>query len=223
MENNEIKTANTPTHNYSKSFKRYLKSRSTRSLEAILQTKRLDAGFFWMDFYPLVRDLFMARHKEYSEKEYEVLLQIHASQPFTIDDIYSSLTRKTSWNDNWLVRTTLGFRAAKSFMQKSIDNGGFVLFKKNGRYNKKMYTFSTELNNEFRRMYEHMLCLSKIRLDDPNHVPPQVRKSKPHVKKILKQNKYKDAFEADLDKKLKTSDQEFSLTLQQVRAKARRL
>lgn len=218
-----MKTANTPKHNYSKAFKRYIKSKSTRSIEAIHQTKRLDAGFFWLDFYPLVRDIFMAKYKQYNEKEYEALLQLHASQPFSVDDVYSCIVRKTSWDDDWSIKTFLGVRTTKSFMDRAIQQNHMVLFKNNGRYNKKLYTLSTEMNNELRRMYEQMLCLSKIRLDNPNHVPPIMKQSKVHVRKILKQNNYKEAFDADLDRKLQTSNDQFGLTLRKIRATSRML
>jgi len=219
----EIKTANSPRHNYSKSFKRYLKTRSTRSLLAIHRTKRLDAAFFWLEFYPLVRDIFLTKHQQFTEKEFEVMLQLHANQPFSIDDIYKCTAKGKQWGDDWTKKTSLGLRAAKGFLIKALSRKHFVLFKNNGRYNKKLYEFSPEMRTEFLRLYENMLCLSKIRTADPSFVPPIIKKSTVHYQKMLKQNFYKDCFDADIKTEVQTTNRDFALKLQIARAESRKM
>ena len=218
----DFTTANSPKHNYSHPFKRYLKTRSTRSVEAIMRTKRLDAGFFWMEFSPLVRDIFLAKHPDISEKELDVLFQLHANQPFTVSDINFSTLKPKSFFD-FTRKTSLGERTVIKFLKKFIDMGVFRVFKMNGRYNKKLYEFTPDWNNEFKRMYEQMLCITKIRYNETRFVPSQVRKSKAHFKKILKQNAYKDKFDQELKREVQTSNKEFAVKLHDVRAQSRML
>jgi hypothetical protein len=216
----EIKTNNDSKHNYSKNFKKYLKTNSTRTLEAIYRTKRLDAGFFWMEFYPLVRDIFFAKHNDVLyERDFELLWQLHANQPFTIDDIMWNIIPKRINDEKWHEKTSYGIRATKDFIQRCLFHKIIELKKKNGRYNKKQYELTYEMKSEFRRMYEQMLCISKIRLAD---TPEKIRKSKPHYKKILKQNTYKDAFDSELNREIETSDGEFAIKIQQARALSRK-
>ena len=219
----DIKTANGSTYNYSKTFKRYLKSRSTRSLRAIHRTKRLDAGFFWLEFYPLVRDIFLTKHQQFTEKDFEVMMQLHANQPFSIDDIYDSTVKGKPWAEDWTKKTSLGIRAAKGFLAKTLATGAIRVFKKNGRYNKKLYEFSPEMSSEFRRMYEYILCISKIRIYDTDFVPSSIRQSRSHLKKMLKQNAYKEKFETDLKSEIQTNNKEFAFKLHQVRIESKKM
>lgn len=217
-----VKTANDWTHNYTKkSFKRYLKTRSTRSLASILRTKRLDAGFFWLEFFPLVRDIFMAQHPEYSEKDFEILIQLHANQPFSVTDVEICTLKPKNYQGDWSNRTNPGARTVRHFLRKHLQNGDFRVFKNHNPYNKKLYEFSPGLNADIRRIYEQMLCLSKIR--HQNDLPSVVRKSKAHMRKIFKQNSYKDKFEQELDREIKTSNDAFSAKLRDIRAKARNI
>ncbi len=213
----DIKTANDNTRNYSKSFKRYLKTRSTRDLTAIFRTKRLDAGFFWLEFFPLVRDIFLTRHRQLTEKDFEVMLQLHANQPFTVDDVYDSTVKGKGWGEDWSKKTSYGIRATKGFLAK-MENFGYVrVFKMNGRYNKKMYEFTPKTNTEFRRFYEHILCISKIRFNEKEHVPPEMKKSRAHYKKMIKQNFYRDCFSKELKRDIKTTNREITLKLKNAR------
>lgn len=217
-----LKTANDWTHNYTKkSFKRYLKTRSTRSLAAILRTKRLDAGFFWLEFYPLVRDIFMAQHPEYTEKDFEILLQLHANQPFSVTDIEICTLKPKDYQGDWSKRTNPGIRTIRHFLSKHLKNGTFRIFKNHGAHSKTLYEFSPALNADMRRIYEHMLCLSKIRHQD--ELPSVVRTSKAHMRKIFKQNSYKDNFDNELDREIKTSNDQFSAKLRDIRAQTRKI
>lgn len=209
-----IETANDHTHRYSKKFDRYLKVKSTRSLEAIVRTKRLDAGFFWMEFMPLVRDIFLAEHPEFNEKQLDVLLQLHANQPFCQEDIYKCTAAKIGSGIHLDKKTTLGRRAAKDLMDKCIEHGYFKLFKQNGRYNKKLYYFSYKLGGDIKRMYEQMLCLSQIEIES---VPKEIRNSIVHYRKMVKQNSYKKKFEEEKNREIFTSDRDFSIKLKQAR------
>ena len=168
-----------------------------------------------------MRDIFLTAHPDITEREFEVLLQLHANQPFSIDDVHYATAKKKDWNDDYTNKTGLGIRLVKKFMRKMLRRGSFTIFKKNGPHNKKLYLLSSTLNTELRRMYEYMLCLSKIRINDPSYTPQVLKNSPVHYRKMLKQNRYKDAFDAELKRKIETTDGEFNLTLQQVRAETR--
>lgn len=217
----EIVTANDNKHNYSRSFKRYLKTRATRSLQAIFRTKRLDVGFFWMEFYPLIRDIFMVRHPYLTIKDFEALLQLHANQPFSIEDIYSCTLTHDFAKDDWDNKTSFGFRTQKKFLHKCFKHGLFQVFRNQSPYNKKLYEFSPYARTEFKRVYENILCLSKIRYEDPLFVPPKIKKSTAHYKKILKQNAYCDKFKQEASREFRTTDRQFAAKLSEVRAEAR--
>jgi len=216
-------TANNNKHNYSKSFKKYLKTRSTRTLEAIYRTKRLDAGFFFLEFFPLVKDIFLTRHEYLNLNDFDVLLQLHANQPFTIDDVYACTLTHDHTKDDWDNKTSLGLRRQKKFMKKCFDHNLLRVFKNHSPHNPTLYEFTPYANNEFMRMYEQMLCLSKIRINDPNHVNKKIKKSRAHYKKILKQNKYYDKFKQEFDREIKTTNREFSIKLGEARAESRKL
>ena len=219
----DIKTANTPKHNYGRNIKKYIKTQSTKSLRAILRQKRLDAGFFFLEFYPLVRDIFIERHKFLTEQDFEILLQLHANQPFSVDDIDACLIRKSSYKHpvDWGKRASMGYRARVRYMKMCDANGVIRVFKMNGRANKKLYEFTPKFNSEFREIYENMLCLTKVRSADRTKVPEPLRKSIVHYKKMNKQNIYKDGLDADAEIEIKTSDNEFGIKLRDARRKSR--
>src|SRR5690606_4282303 len=118
---------------------------------------------------------------------------------------------------------SLGIRAAKGFLAKTLATGDIRVFKNNGRYNKKLYEFSPEMSSEFRRMYEYILCISKIRIYDNDFVPASIRQSRSHLKKMLKQNAYKEKFETDLKAEIQTNDKEFGFKLHQVRIESKKM
>jgi hypothetical protein len=210
----EVVTPNDGRHNYSKRFKRYLRTTSTKSIRAILRRSRLDAGFFFLSFYPLVRDLWLRQHMQFNNKEFEVLIQLHERQQFTIDDVYDcTVTKKDIINDDWDKKTSLGERMAIDFIRRCIVSKMIRIWKKGGRYNKTIYEFTPNTANEFRRLYDQMLCLTKISTTDKTVVDPVVKKSKAHYKKMIKQNLFKDAFDCELERDLNTSDKEFSVKL----------
>lgn len=219
----DVKTANTPNHNLGRNIKKYIKTKSTRSLRSILRQKRLDAGFFFLEFYPLERDLFLERHKFLTESDFEILLQLHANQPFSKDDVSACLWRKPSHKHpiDWSVKTAMGTRARTSFLELCKANDVVRVFKMNGRANKKLYEFTPKYNSEFRKIYEHILCLSKIRSADRTETPEAINYSIPHRKKMNKQNIYKDGLDAEPDMEIKTSDNEFSIKLSEARRQSR--
>jgi hypothetical protein len=219
-----VKTANTRRHYYSKSFDKYLIARSSRNLRAILRAKRLEVGYFFLEFYPLVRDLFLMSHRMIDEREFEVLMQLHANQPFSIDDIRgATIKKKDFYGDvvDWSKKTSLGHRAAKDFLGRCKAHGIFKVFKENGRYNKKLWVLSEQWQNDFRRLYDNMLCLSDIRMDNHAVVHPEVRKSIPHRKKIMKQNNYRAKLPNEFERELKTTNGEFAILLGQARSEHR--
>lgn len=214
----EIKTANDWTHTYTKkSFKRYLKDRSTRSLRAIFQTKRLDAGFFWLEFWPLVRDIFLAKHPEFTDRDLDILLQLHANQPFSKDDLFKMTIKPKDYKGDWSLKTHLGIRTGKTFLNKCLSKELFVVWKNHTQNNQTLYVFNTIFNSEFRSMYDEILCLTKIRNKEAKALPSIVRKSKTHMRKILKQNSYKEKFEKELDRTIYSSDKKIKMKLRDAR------
>ena len=103
-------------------------------------------------------------------------------------------------------------------MKTNMKLGRFRIFRTHGRYGKKLYEFTPELNGEFRGLYEKMLCLTKMRHQEAKYLPSKMRSSKTHMKKILKQNSYKDKFDQELEREIKTTDGSFAVKLQEVRA-----
>ena len=219
----EVITANDNRHNYSKSFKKYLRTRSRRSLEAIFRTKRLDVGFFWLEFFPLVKDIFLTRHEFLTLNDFDVIIQLHANQPFTVDDVYAATLTHDHRKDDWDNKTSLGLRRNRKFMKKLFAHELVRVFKKHGAHNKTLYEFTPYLNKELKRLYEQMLCLSKIRHEDPRYLNNKIKKSKAHYKKILKQNAYYDKFKQELEREFKTEDRHFAVKLREVRAESREL
>lgn len=218
----KIKTANSKNHNYKKNFNKYLRTTSTRSIRAIMRTKRLDAGFFPLEFYPALRDLFLDTHRIISEKDFEILLQLFSNQPFSVEDVYDCTMRKRKYdNIDWESRFNLGRRAGKEFLDRLSSQKIITLYKKHGRYNKDLYNFSTKYNSDLRAFYENMYCVRKVRMTSNEEFPTAAKKSIPHYKKMLKQNNYKDAFDNDFDTELKTDDNSFRLKLHEARAKSR--
>jgi hypothetical protein len=218
----DLVTANSNKHNYSKRFKRYLKTRSTRSVRAILRTQRLDAAFFWMEFYPLVRDMWLRQNPQFTFREFEVLLQLHANQPFTIDDIYASTTMKRDvLQDDWDKKTSPGVRMAKDFIKRCVVFKLIRIRLNRGRYNKIMYELTPNAATDFRRIYEYMLCITKIPTTDTSIVDPIMKRSTAHYKKMIKQNTLKDAFDCELEREIKTTNQDFSIKLRRARIESR--
>jgi len=167
-----------------------------------------------MEFWPLVRDIFLASHPELNEKKLDVLLQLHANQPFCVEDLHKCTASKISNGIKFESKTVMGRRAARDLMKQCIDHGYIKLFKQNGRYNKKLYYFSHRLGNDIRRMYEQMLCLQKIEIES---TPKKIKNSEVHYKKMIKQNAYKRKFDHESGREIFTSDREFSIKLKQAR------
>jgi hypothetical protein len=214
----ELKTANSTKHNYNKNFKRYLKTKSTRSVKAILRTQRLDAAFFWLDFYPLVRDMWLRKNKEFTATEFDILLQLHANQPFTILDINTcTITKRDIHNDDWHLKTKFSTKSARRFIVKCKELKIFKIRANKGRYNRNIYEFTVSANNTFRRLYEYMLCTIKIPTTDKDVVDPIIKKSNTHYKKMIKQNALADAFNCELERDIKTTNLEFSIKLKRNR------
>lgn len=219
MADEKIKTANDHTHNYSKKFDRYLKTKSTRSLDAITRTKRLDLGFFWMEFYPLVRDIFLAKHPYFTERHLDVILQLHASQPFCMEDTYKCLAPKIHNGLRLSGPSRLGKRSVKKLFELFFKHKFIKVFKNNGRYNKKLYIFTPDMNNEIRKMYDNMLCLTKI---NSSEVPKELRDKQEYIRKIAKQNVFKERLTQEGEREIETSDRSFSIRLKDARIDARR-
>jgi hypothetical protein len=209
-----IKTANTSRHNFDKNFNRYVRNKSKRSLNAILRTKRLDAGFFFLEFYPMLRDFFIDTHNV-NERDFEIILQLHANQPFSIDDVYECTTRPYQLLRNipWAskFKLNMGRRAAMGLLSDLGARGIIETFKNHGRCGKKLYVISPNWSSDIRSFYENLLCLRKVRTIDNKEFPTDAKKSPSHYRKALRQNIYKDAFDGT-SIKMKSSEVEVRLS-----------
>lgn len=216
-----MKTANTKKHNYTRAINRYSATHSKRTKRAVLRTKRFDAGFFFLDFFFLCRDIILESNEFMTEYDLEVVTQLHANQPFSKDDVMDCIVSKRSYNRpiKWAKKTSYGVRATNKFMDIMIRHGVIYEFKTHGRNNKKLFVLTNRWEGIMKTMYENMLCITKIQPEDNRSFPYAMRKSKSHLKKALKQNFLKDGFDKEIENPSRFSNKEFSRLLMKLRNK----
>lgn len=206
----------------SKAFGQRISTSFYNSLRAMRQTKFLDLGFFWLDFLPLARDIFLYNHPGLCTIDFDTIMQLHASQPFTAYDI-TQLIHTENIVSRRVTYRSVASRAgtSKQTFQKKISKyeklgiiETHVMIKSGGR--KKLYVLTKSANSEVQRIYKYMLCVMKLKIQD---LPPQIRKNKTHIRKVLKQNLYYSAFKEEEDIELRMKGKKQVPTMKELRPK----
>lgn len=191
-------------------FRARVSIRSTQNLKAMRQTRFIELGFFWLDFFPLVRDIFIFKYEGLDVKDFEILMQLHSIQPFSHKDV------------DFLIRThdpvrvrppkfvySMGHMHRRTFNPKMnfyIELGILEKYKltMNEGSGRKFnaYVFTKQANEDMKALYKQMVCSQKI---DIGTVPEKVAEEKRHFRKILRQNAMCDAFKEEEDRLMETT------------------
>lgn len=215
----KIKTANSQKHNFTKNVNRYASTHSKRTKRSVYRTRRFDAGFFFLDFFFLCKDVLLEMNKFLTSSDLEVIMQLHANQPFSRADISDCIISKNSYEGevDWSKRTSYGYRAVRKFVEVMKKEGVIKEFRKNGRHNSQLFVLTNTWESKMLSMYENMLCITKMPPEDNRYFPNAMRKSRAHLKKVLKQNFLKEGFDAEIESPDKFSNKEFSRLLMVLR------
>lgn len=212
---------------YSDAFGLRIKRSKQRSVKAINRTKLLDIGFFWMEFYPISRALFLDKYRFITGAQFEMIMQLHAIQPFGLFDFkemltYSSLRHPNSHRSGIPNTYGIGPASFKLLFKKLRTHKVIEVVDNNSGWGKreysdktdtkhKLFCFTKEFDQDITDIYLYMLCLKAI----PTNVSEDLKSIKSIYRKILKQRKYCKAMIAE--EKLNLNPNQVVITLGEVR------